>query len=1281
MNNCYTSPVVYWIVLLFLTFSIQAQQVVVKEAVIAWDTPEVSGNQPGSAVILTFQGSVTRADFGLLPFWNWSFISESAEEEITRVTLGNLVFEPVPADPEHPLQDQFRIPDSITFITGLSVQRKVPRMTISLLPLRINPVNGQTEKLKSFTLELLLSKKTFQEGDLKETVTYADHSVLASGKWYKFAITSGGICQLTYEDLKNAGIDVASINPVNLRIYGNQGGMLPEANATERIDDLRENAVYVSGEQDGRFDPGDYILFYGKAPDTWSYTSADQLFHHKKNIYADQTCYFLNFDQGPGKRITDLPSSTAQPTVYIDRFNDYAFYEKEDLNFIKSGKDWWDNQSFELTLSRNYTFTFPNIDTQTQAALTVKVAARSLITSSWFIASVDGQRLLTLEVDHTTSGYESDYAKENQGTATFTPKSQVLTTNLLYNKSSGSIGYLNYLEINATRMLIQSGSQMAFRSAKSVMTGGIAEYSLTGNGQNLQIWDVTATGEARRLIPEKFGNNYTFRIESSLLREFISFDGSTYIKPVFAGTVANQDLHGAPVADYIMVVHPDFLPEAQRLAAFHEQYSGLSTFITTPQLIYNEFSCGSQDITAIRDFVRMMYNRALPGEEPRYLLLFGDASYDYKNRIQNNTNFVPAFESANSLAPDKSFVSDDYFVLLDPNEGQAATGDLDMGVGRLPVTTLAEATAIVNKILHYCSNSDSVKNDWRNVVTFVADDQNEGGNLFVKDSEILAAIIDTSNLSCNIDKIYSDAYTMVSTPGGNRYPEVNEVINKRVTKGSLIMNYVGHGGEVGWAHERILEVADIKGWRNLDNLPVFVTATCEFSRFDDPERTSAGEWVFLNENGGGVALFTTSRLTYAGTNRSLLINFYKNIFRKNNGEYLKLGDLLMAAKFGMGSYANIHSFVLLGDPAIQMAYPELKVVTTSINEQPPSNVPDTLKALSEITITGAVLNPDGAIANNFSGTVFPTVYDKSVEVWTKANYGYDEKYPFWLRKNPVYKGKVQVTNGLFSFTFIVPKDIAYQYGIGKISYYARSPETDAQGYDENIQVGGYNASAAPDNTGPAIRLFLNDRSFLSGGITGPSPVLLADISDSSGINTVGNGIGHDLTAVLDGKNYDPLILNDYYVSNLNTFKSGTIAYPMSKLAEGEHSLTLKVWDVYNNSSETGITFVVVNSTEFAFSHLINYPNPMRDQTTFSWETNQVNQPLEVEIAIYTLDGNRVKTIRQTIYSQSFRNTMIQWDGTLDNGQKVSSGIYVYRLQTILQDGTAKHLTSKLVVIR
>jgi hypothetical protein len=601
-----------------------------------------------------------------------------------------------------------------------------------------------------------------------------------------------------------------------------------------------------------------------------------------------------------------------------------------------------------------------------------------------------------------------------------------------------------------------------------------------------------------------------------------------------------------------------------------------------------------------------------------------------------------------------------------------------MGVGRFIVQTVAQAEEAVAKIEHYCSNNDTVKNDWRNIVSFVAEDWDN--NLHLNQTEELTDIIEGNYKDYNVDKIYLDAYQAVSTPGGLRNPEVNDAINKRVAKGALIMNYTGHGGELGWAHERVLEIPDIKSWTNFNNMPAFMTATCEFSRFDDPGFISAGEWVFINPKGGGIALFTTTRATFAGSNSALSQNFYNNVFEKPDGQFPKMGDLILKAKNATGGSANSRKFVLLGDPALQLAYPNKNIVTTSINSNNVTGIPDTLRALAEVTIAGEIRNDAGEVMTDFSGTLFPTVYDKSSEIQTLGNTG-GPTTQFLLRKNIIYKGKVEVSDGKFSFTFIVPKDIAYQYGIGKISYYARNDETDANGYEDNLIVGGYNNSAVTDDQGPEIRLYMNNTSFISGGLTDQNPYLLALINDNSGLNVVGNGIGHDLIAVLDEDSQNPQILNDYYVSDVNTFRSGSVFYPYTNLQDGQHTISLKAWDVYNNSSQATIEFVVVSSDKLTLQNLINYPNPFRDRTTFAFEFNQSPALIEVQIMIYSLNGELMRTIKQNIYTDGYRSQDIIWDGTTDGGRLMGSGLYLYSLTVKLPDGSSMQKSSKLVILR
>ncbi|HNW77033.1 MAG TPA: type IX secretion system sortase PorU, partial [Bacteroidales bacterium] len=1072
----------------------------------------------------------------------------------------------------------------------------------------------------------------------------------------------------------NNGIDPSGIDPRHIRIFSNGGGMLPEANSAGREDDLKENAIFVSGEADGVFNQGDYILFYGESPDRWVYDSQKYTFSHVKNIYSDKTYYFLSCDLGAGKRMQTDPGTTASPTNYITKFNDYAFYEQDDINLNKSGREWYDKTNFDVTTSRDYSFSFPNIDMVTPVVVKAVAAARSVGVSSAFTVSVNGDPLVSFGIPSVTDNYLAVYARQNIGSGSFTPTADNFTVSLKYTRYiTSAIGYLNYLEVTAMRNLVMSGNQMQFRSILSQGAGKTAEFRLTTQGQTVNVWDVTTTGDAQVIATTFNAGLCTFRVATDSLREFIAFDGNSYYSPEFVGQVANQNLHGADNYDYVIVTHPDLLAEAQRLAQFHRTHDNFNVLVATTEQVYNEFSSGAQDICAIRDFMKMLYDRS-GGTNPKYLLLFGDASYDYKNRITGNLNLVPTCQSAESLSPAETYATDDFFAMLHASEGAGLIGSIDLGCGRFPVQTTEEAAAAVNKIIHYCSNTDSVKGNWRNVLCFVADD--EDSDLYMEHTETLTNALTAGYPEYNIDKIYLDAFTQTSTPGGQRIPEVNEAINKRMKNGALIMNYIGHGGEVGWAHERVLEVADINSWTNYDKMPVFVTATCEFSRYDDPERVSAGELTFLNAHGGAVTMFTTARPTYAEGNKTLAVVFYNNAFKKEAGSYPRLGDLAMISKNSLPGSANTRKFVLLGDPGLTMAYPNLDVVTTSVNGDTTISA-DTLSALSLIEISGEVRDLSGSLASDFNGEVYATVFDKPMVIQTLGDNG-NAVMSFSVQKNQLYSGKVNVQEGKFSYSFIVPKDISYDFGSGKISYYARSEETDAHGYTPDIVIGGSNPLAAIDEKGPDIELYMNDVFFINGSVTDQNPTLLALVSDESGINTIGNGIGHDITAILDDDTQNPLVLNDYYTADLNTYKSGVITYPLSDLTEGRHHLKLKVWDVYNNSSEAVISFVVAGDDQHLVLNLRNYPNPFKASTTFSFETNQTHTDADIELSIYNMYGMQVKKYRNTLYLDGYRSEPVVWDGKDDNGNRCAAGLYVYQVRVTLPDGTETSAGAKLM---
>ncbi|MCX6248389.1 MAG: type IX secretion system sortase PorU [Bacteroidetes bacterium] len=1253
-------------------------QPVRQHRILKWNPVRYQETGAGDSMqVLSFKGSSTQLEvYGNLPVFQELFPLESSAEIPINVSIGNPVYQEIPGNELPGIGDLDKIPGSVAAGSSIAVQRNKQFLSVSLVPLRKNAESGIYEKLLSF--DLMYEPGVNAAGTIKKSnKTYADHSVLNAGTWFKMGIPLSGIYMIQAKDLKQADPAFSSIDPRTIQIFGNNGGMLPEANATQRIDDLRELTIQVVGSDPAHLNDNDYILFYANGPDTWQYNKVEQLFHHQKNLYSNFSCCFLTYGQAVGKRVTSEPSVTDPPNTTIIRFNDFSFFEPAEINLIKSGRAWYSKDLFDITTSRDYTFNFADMELSLPVSVIATVAAHCTSSPTSFTLLANGQQLSTASIPGVGSLYTDTFAYDRVMAPTFTSSSPSIKITLNYIRPySDGTGYLKSLELNVIRKLNLSTGQMAFRSATGASPGLISEFHMSAGSLPVAIWDVSNPAAVKSIGTTQNNNIVSFRVHTDSIREFTAFDGTAFYTVQSFTKVENQDLHSTATPDLVIVTHPAFISQANALADFHRQHDNMSVFITVPDKIYNEFSCGAQDITAIRDFMKMLYDRS--GKTgPKYLLLFGDASYDYKDRVQSNTNFVPAYESGESLNPVASIVTDDYFGLMDHGEGQGAYGMLDIGVGRFPVQSVEQADAAVKKVMHYASSSDTVHNDWRNVICFVAD--NGDFNLHMT----MADTVHIYDSSYNIDKIYLDAYDRISTPGGLRYPEVNDAITRRVEKGALVMTYVGHGGILGWAHERVLEVPQIKAWQNFDNMPVFLTATCEFSYYDDPSFTSAGELVFLNPNGGGIALLTTTRPTYSDGNQNLMTGFYLNAFVKKEGKYPTLGDLIMDSKnfsSPTGTDVNTRKFVLLGDPALQMAYPQLHVVTTSITTKKQSPLSDTLKALSTVTISGEIRDDNGIKVTGFNGTVFPTVFDKISEIVTVPNQG-ESAFHFYLRKNVIYKGKLAVTNGEFSFSFIVPKDIAYNYGIGKISYYARSETTDANGYDIGFVVGGYNDGAGQDTEGPEIRLFMNDTAFVSGGVTDQNPNLLAYLTDSSGINTVGNGIGHDLTATLDDDSKSLRILNDYYVSDLNTFKKGVITYPFYGLSDGYHTLAIKVWDVYNNSSDASIEFLVVSSAQLAVQHLFNYPNPFFDRTTFSFEYNQPNTELNVQIDIYSLTGQKVKTLRQPLYSNGYRANTIDWDGTGDSGARIGSGTYVYNLSLMMADGSTVRKSSKLVVIR
>jgi len=1176
-------------------------------------------------------------------------------------------------------------------------RRKKPYACVSFPAIR-RSATGQIEKLISFDLKI--SPVSYRNGSPNQTArAYTHSSVLASGDWYKVGVTQTGIHKITYQNLKSMGIAVDQLDPHNIRIYGNGAGQLPFLNSAPRNDDLQENAIYVEGESDGHFDQNDYILFYGQKQVTWTYNSSTKKYTHSVNEYSDTTYYFLTASSSAGKRIPQRASSSTSPTQVVNSFDDYEYHEADLYNFLKSGRGWY-GENFDLQHTQElFDFHIPNLQCSTSDTLKIAahVIGRSFSDEVLYKLYCNGQLTDSKTTAVTNGSVTADFAKENNLSGAVTSCPETFSLKLAFScldQSAG--GWLDFIEINARRKLDFSGAgdQVIFRDSRSVGNASIAQFDIANATPSTMIWDITdPINISRQMTGQGFG---TFVYPADILREYIAFTGNSYQTPSFIGRIANQNLHAMQQAQLIIVTNPKFLSEANRLAEFHRSHDGYNVNVATTAQIFNEYSSGSQDVCAIRDFIKMFFDRASsPADMPRFALLFGDASYDNKYRLANNTNFVTSYESESSLNQTTTYISDDFFGLMDESEGVwSPWGNaelMDVSVGRLPVKSTVEAAAMVNKIISYSTpdgstvSSESNLNDWRNIVTFVGDDQDN--NTHFSQSEALAISVRAANPVYNIDKIYLDAYKQVSTPGGQRFPDARSAIVNRVQRGALLMTYIGHGGEVGWAHERVLENEDINGWTNINHLPAFLTATCEFSRPDDPGRTSAGELVILNPNGGGICLFTTTRLAFSGSNFSLAQKFFDHFFQPINGIMPTCGEVFEQTKIDYNDRYT-RNFVLLGDPAVRLAYPQYDVVTNTVNTHVLTLNSDTLRALSKITITGEVRDKSGIKMSGFNGVVYPTIFDKSVTYSTLGNdFGWtgdgggDFAAPFALQKNILYKGKAQVHSGDFTFTFVVPKDISYQYGNGKISYYAHNGQSDANGYSNDIVVGGLNPNAGVDNAGPQVKLFMNDDKFVFGGITDENPVLYAQVSDSNGINTAGTGIGHDITSIIDEDNAKISVLNDYYESDLDSYQSGSVRYPYSSLATGRHTITFKVWDVYNNSSEARTEFVVAETAKLALEHVLNYPNPFTTHTTFMFEHNRPYQQLSAQVQIFTVSGKLVKTLNQLITTEGFRSDDIEWDGLDDYGDRIGRGVYIYKLKVKDFNGSSSEKFEKLVILR
>ena len=1075
---------------------------------------------------------------------------------------------------------------------------------------------------------------------------YASESVLNSGKWVKMQVAEDGIYKLTAADLKKMGFS----NLDKVAVYGYGGWPLDEDFSTTYIDDVPEVAVWRSA---------DYLLFYGKGPRKWEYSSSDKSFIHTNNPYSNYGYYFVTEKETTG-RTMEKAASAAGATLQVTTFDDYVLHEEELVSVNSSGRDLY-GESFTSTLSRDFTISVPGI-TNDEGKATLSFISRG---NGTITMNVDGNALISGSVSVPSDEYE--VARElYRERAWMADKGETVKVNIGYSTTGHKNVHLNYFRLQMKRQLKVYDNYTFFRSLSA--RGNASRFVIQGADASTLVFDVTDGVNPQQMETSLNGTELSFSIPASAsLREFVVVKPSQIKAPVTVGEVANQNLHALPQQDMIIIAQPNFTTQAERLAEAHRTKDNLTVRVVTPESIYNEFSSGTPDATAYRRFMKMFYDRKTSeADAPKYLLLFGDGSFDNRKltsawKSVDMSNMLLTYQTENSLSS-QSYVIDDYFGFLDDadNKKSLQNKKLCLGIGRFPIRTVEQATQMVDKVISYMENKNT--GSWKNNLCFMADDGSNTDGFMTEHMEFadqLAGYVESEHPEFLVNKLYYDAYKKDMTAG--TYPDVRSGLQKLLKDGLLLFNYTGHGGTTALSDEKVLTQTDINQF-TYTHLPVWVTATCDFTRFDDLN-TSAGEDVFLNKSSGGIALFTTVRVAYSRPNFPINDNVIRNLFERNNGRRRTLGEVMQATKNTLSSVYKL-GFCLIGDPAVKMAYPEFGMKVTTVNGQSVDGNSISFKALEKITVEGEVLDVSGQLVTDFTGIVNPTVKDSKVTVTCLKNSNKDDSpaFTFTDYPNTIFIGNDSVRNGKFSFTFTVPKDISYSNLQGKMNLYAVDTESgnEAQGNFDNFIVGGTSDTAETDTIGPEIRaLYLNDTTFVDGGQVNTTPYFVAELWDKSGVNITGSSVGHDMMLVIDESTVLSYNLNSYYELLPGEDGTGIVKFPIPALEPGKHTAEFWVWDILNNSTVRTFTFEVVEGLKPFLFDVIATPGIAREQVTFHLMHNRPESRMRVGIMVYDLAGRQLWKHEESGTSGLFENYTVSWDLT-SGGVRMRPGVYIYR---------------------
>lgn len=1163
------------------------------------------------------------------------------------------------------------------------------RVNYGQSPVMLNRVRSLNERelLKNISINSDIASNWMNPALLQQrTTARLNNSVMSTGDFYKIEIkdngsgTSDGIYKITKSFLESAGINLNNIDPRTIKMYGNGGDMLSSSLTAPRPQDLQQIQIYIEGEADGHFDANDYILFYGKSVNNWSYDSANQKYSHFVDVYSTSNYYWIQLGTpGYGERMQLLPSENIQNPLTPFTFREKIFYEPEILNLIFEGNVWLsETKRGGQTFQWNNTLT--GLADNSDILYRIKPASRVMCGYSNEMDIREEKSTMSsiyFPMGCVIPGY-GDWIWT--GTYDFTINSSIKTNgeessfSALFNTNSAEgEGYLDWMEIQYLRKL-NSVKDDFIRIVSNDVNPGVLYNVSSFSGNQIKIFDATNHNQVNLVQPmENPSTGIKFeRPQTDNETKYFVVGPNGFKTPTsISQKIPNQNLHGiTDGASFIIITHKDLMAAAERLKAKREapgpgNPNYLKTVIVDVQTIYNEFSGGVLDAVAIRDFLKYCYDTWQ--EKPVYVCFFGDGSFDYRNILTSEVNYVPSYEFTDpNINQVNGFTSDDFYVMIVGNDSAP-----DIAHGRIPAGSLEEANGYMDKV--DCYEDQNNNGYWKNTAIFVADDgrttSGNDGSQHTDQCEILAE----DHFPEWIDKVklYLVNYPAVITSAGRRKPGVNKDIVKFWNEGAVAFNYTGHGSPDVWAHEVVLEKdVIVSQLNNVCKYPFLTVASCDFSKFDNPVNSSGGELLAMAQRRGAIGTLAATRPVYGSQNSIFNNTFWTDLVQQTD-------TLLLQKRFGQAAFLtkqvwngiNDLKFILLCDPTARIQAPRFRSRVDSISGL--SN--DTMRALSKIKIYGSVMHPDSTLWQEYNGKIFLKIFDvtKQIVVHDEDNFEFRFKLPGGI----IYSGTQNVSGGRWAVEFIVPKDISYLNQHGKLINYFYNNQADGASLYKNFIVGGINTSAAMDTTGPDIKLFINDRNFRSGDIVNQNFKLLGDLFDESGINTTGT-IGHKLEAILDDQDNSRFDLTNFYNSD-TTYKSGHFSYDFSSINEGKHSIRVKAWDTYNNSSEVKIDFTVASNSALQVTNVYNFPNPFKGHTAFTFQHN-FPDPINVSIKIYTVAGRLIKEIKQSGITDKF--VVINWTGTDADGENLGNGVYIYKL-VVDADGTSVTNTGKLAVLK